>query len=560
MPKRYIRRRRWTSPASAPPGYPGDVYYVDATNGVDSNNGTSTATAWRSMAKVNAATIPAGANVLFKRGEVWRDNVLLNRNGTGTSSGRVTFGAYGAGARPVISGGRDLSSSGAWTQPNVGSYPNVWQAAVGTYDIGQLILNSNDTPSVGTRRNVGGSLDSESSGTTLYLSANSSKYLSATADYYNGAHLYVRAGTHAGVHRVITDYVRNTAPTPDDYVATVDATGTWSTTDYYMIHGYASPFLSAEGHFSHDEQSSKLYLYTAYGNPGTHYNGIIACQGVVGGVLNKDTTGYATVQDIDFMHCADKDATLIVGSNTIVERCAFKWCGGEWANNFWARDGYGISMYNVCDNVHIRYCTFYEVYDCGVTCQPGSTTNLYIHHNIFHNADGALELYPGSGTYGDIYYVNNTAYGIGDGLVGSQGRLDIQGPCHQFWLHTDDVYGGNIVIKNNIGVMGTGDSVGRIWNFNAATADPLRAFTLDYNCWRPDQTNAYKYNSATFYSTLAGWKGATRSPDPHSINSDPQFVDAAAGDFTPQAAGCLGTGQYIAGINVTNPPNLGAVE
>ena len=58
----------WASVAGAA------TYYVDATNGSDSANGTTTATAWKTINKVNTSTFAAGDQILFKRasgGRVW---------------------------------------------------------------------------------------------------------------------------------------------------------------------------------------------------------------------------------------------------------------------------------------------------------------------------------------------------------------------------------------------------------------------------------------------------------------------------------------------------------
>ena len=45
------------------------TYYVDATNGRDTNNGTSELTLWKTIAKVNASRFYPGNQILIKRGE-----------------------------------------------------------------------------------------------------------------------------------------------------------------------------------------------------------------------------------------------------------------------------------------------------------------------------------------------------------------------------------------------------------------------------------------------------------------------------------------------------------
>jgi len=57
------------------------TYYVDATNGNDSNNGISGLTPWKTIAKVNASNFNPGDQILFKRGEVWREQLIVPSTG-----------------------------------------------------------------------------------------------------------------------------------------------------------------------------------------------------------------------------------------------------------------------------------------------------------------------------------------------------------------------------------------------------------------------------------------------------------------------------------------------
>jgi hypothetical protein len=89
------------APASA------ETYYVDATLGKDLYNGTTTViqdTAlegpWKTIAKVNATSFSPGDRVLFKKGEIWREQLTIPSSG---SPGKpITFGAYGLGPNPKI--------------------------------------------------------------------------------------------------------------------------------------------------------------------------------------------------------------------------------------------------------------------------------------------------------------------------------------------------------------------------------------------------------------------------------------------------------------------------
>lgn len=78
------------------------TYYVDATNGANSNTGTSQGLAWRSISKVNSSTFNPGDKILFKRGESW--NERLSIPSSGSSGNPIIFNAYGEGNKPIING------------------------------------------------------------------------------------------------------------------------------------------------------------------------------------------------------------------------------------------------------------------------------------------------------------------------------------------------------------------------------------------------------------------------------------------------------------------------
>lgn len=99
------------------------TYYVDATGGNDSNDGLTEGTAWKTIAKVNGSSFAAGDQVLFKRGEVWRESLVVPSSGA--SGSPITFDAYGAGEAPTITGAFDLPAS-AWTLDS----GNIWKATV----------------------------------------------------------------------------------------------------------------------------------------------------------------------------------------------------------------------------------------------------------------------------------------------------------------------------------------------------------------------------------------------------------------------------------------------
>jgi hypothetical protein len=88
------------------------TYYVDGSVGSDANNGLSPSTPWKTLGKVNQSTMPAGSNVLLQRGQTFMGPLRPQTSG-------ISYGAYGSGASPVISGFTTLNS---WTPLGNGIY------------------------------------------------------------------------------------------------------------------------------------------------------------------------------------------------------------------------------------------------------------------------------------------------------------------------------------------------------------------------------------------------------------------------------------------------------
>lgn len=96
-------------------------YYVDATNGSDSNSGLTPALAKQTLAGVLALTTSlAGKRIGLKRGDTYRE--AFNIDYAGTANAPTVVGAWGTGDRPVIkatavqaTSGWSIVSGAIWT-------------------------------------------------------------------------------------------------------------------------------------------------------------------------------------------------------------------------------------------------------------------------------------------------------------------------------------------------------------------------------------------------------------------------------------------------------------
>jgi parallel beta-helix repeat protein len=94
------------------------VYYVSST-GNDSNDGLTTGTSWQTLSKVNSVAFNAGDQILFNKGDTFYGSLTTTRSGT--SGFPISYGAYGTGLNPIITGFVTVTS---WT--NLGS--NIWES------------------------------------------------------------------------------------------------------------------------------------------------------------------------------------------------------------------------------------------------------------------------------------------------------------------------------------------------------------------------------------------------------------------------------------------------
>ena len=76
------------------------TYYVDSANGDDGNTGETTATAIRSVERVNALSLAPGDAVLFRRNQSF--DGVLDIGANGASSLPIQFGAWESGENPTL--------------------------------------------------------------------------------------------------------------------------------------------------------------------------------------------------------------------------------------------------------------------------------------------------------------------------------------------------------------------------------------------------------------------------------------------------------------------------
>ena len=136
------------------------IYYVDKTTGSDSDTGLTEELAWETINKVNISSFNAGDSILFKKGEIWREQLTVPDSGSDGSP--ITFGAYGSGADPIISGADLIAPGSSWSAYQ-GAWATSWSSATSGW-------SDQSTAESRQYRNVYNNADLSTSGTRVRVS------------------------------------------------------------------------------------------------------------------------------------------------------------------------------------------------------------------------------------------------------------------------------------------------------------------------------------------------------------------------------------------------------
>ena len=77
------------------------TYYISESEGDDGGLGSSSATAWQTLARLSRVSLRAGDTVLLKRGDAWGEFLQLNKL-RGRLGEPIVVSAYGSGAKPRL--------------------------------------------------------------------------------------------------------------------------------------------------------------------------------------------------------------------------------------------------------------------------------------------------------------------------------------------------------------------------------------------------------------------------------------------------------------------------
>ncbi len=286
-------------------------YYVSAT-GNDAAAGTSPATAWKTLSKVNAFTFAANDSILLKRGDVFLGAIVPNRN-------NLNFSAYGTGARPLITGFVTLSS---WTLVSTGIY----KATITTKNYLNMVTLNDRPAQIGRYPN-------ESDANGGYLAFESATSTSITdnemtsAVNWTGAEIAIRKNGWIIDRCIITNHTGGTFTYRMGRNANKGNTPLLSTAK--IGHGYFIQddirTLDQLGEWYYDTTAKSLSMYFGTNLPSSY----VVKVSTIDTLVDLASRTYISISNIDFEGANSSGVYSYYGDNVKIQNCNFKNIGSR---------------------------------------------------------------------------------------------------------------------------------------------------------------------------------------------------------------------------------------
>ena len=288
--------------AAAAPALPtraaGTTYYV-STAGLDSNDGLSELTPFKTIAKVNSLALGPGDRVLFKCDDVWQaEQLVVSKSGTETEP--ITFGSYpeGCANKPTLSGSLPITG---WTVHSGSIYRADLPAGTFPLGINQLFRD-------GQRLTMGRwpNLDAGDGGYS-FVDAHSAGSNQITDNElpssvnWAGAIVHIKNIRWSMLDRQVTGSSSHTLTLNTGLSCLISGWTTCTGWGYFINNHLAT--LDQDGEWYYDAGANRVYLYSTGGVPSSIEGSVILEEATTlrhGGIMLSDgsATSYVVVDNI----------------------------------------------------------------------------------------------------------------------------------------------------------------------------------------------------------------------------------------------------------------------
>jgi hypothetical protein len=486
--------------SSAPAWALNTIYYVDAAAGLDTNNGTSTATPWQSLSKLNATTFGAGDQILLKRGATWFGQ--LYPKGSGTAAAPITLGVYGTGNAPVINGGSLASGAAVYLKDQ--SHWIIQNLEV-TNDSG---TDNSGTATTGGVARYGILAEATTTQAGIAIRAN---YVHHVNGSFNNSQMDPHINGGISIHSIGSSGKFNTVAIVDNNVDRCGRVGIVAWHEKYYNFWMTT--------IDRTKMSTGLLIQGNYVS-NSDGDGILVF-GYVGSTIEYNVSRNAGLKSIPgFTMNASAGIWPTRSADTVMQ---FNESSGCRTNEI---DGQGFDVDLLCDNTLVQYNYSHHNEGGFLLLMGGYNSNVTVRYNVIANEGPQKGLFTLSwGTPTNLNIYNNTIYiGATDGAVRP--------------IYTDgDAAATNYTFTNNIVYnLGSGE-----WEL--PTVNSVKYGTFDHNLFygnhpASEPADANKLTSDPLFvapgtsgdgfSTLDGYKLQTSSP---AINSGIAIANNGGADL-----------------------------
>lgn len=284
-------------------------YYFSSSIGSDSRTATQAQnplTPWLTYAKLNTifSTLLPGDSVLFKRGDTFYATATLTLSRSGSASLPINIGAYGSGARPIITSLLSLS----WV--NVSG--NLWRSVeqVGLNSLTLVTVNGipHEMGRWPNRTNGNNGYNIVANATTNTLTQKTGAELTGQPVIYKGATVVYRPEKFWMGKQTVTK----------DSANVITFSLAYKTVSPQIGFGYFiqndSLTLDQQGEWWYNQLTKKLKIYSV----GTPSNVAAATLKMF---VFADSKSYVNIQDLNFNGCDSDAVKTIGGTNLKVSNC-----------------------------------------------------------------------------------------------------------------------------------------------------------------------------------------------------------------------------------------------
>lgn len=351
------------------------TYYVSNT-GNDANSGLSSSSPWKSIAKVNAANLMPGDQVLFQKGNTFFGTLTVKNSGT--SSSPIVYGAYGTGNNPVLTG---FTAVSGWT--SLGG--NVWESSntVSALSTCNLVTIKGVNTPMGRTPNLGSyyTLQSHSSNSSI-----TSSNLSGTPNWA-GAEVVIRKERWIWQKGKITSQSGSTISYTDEGQFTPrDNWGFFIQND--------SRTLDSQNEWYYNPTTKKIRVYSA-----TQPTNVKVAS--LEYVINCASKNYVTINNLTITGANSTGINFSSSTNLVVQNCTINNCGLDGVR------GQSANSYYTINNNLIKNCNYSGIHTYSSTNHHETITNntvdscamvigigrLYAPAAIFSTAENTLIQY-----------------------------------------------------------------------------------------------------------------------------------------------------------------------